>query len=229
MRHRDGGFFDAILFDLDGTLVDTAPDMVAVLQQMQRDQGFDIVDYEVGRSNVSNGAAGLIRIGFPELDEQARQRLHVDFLDRYAGQVCVNSTVFPDLGGLLERLDDVGLPWGVVTNKPERMTEPLLEMLELASRSAATVSGDTLSVRKPDPKPLLHACRIVGVDPGRAVYVGDASRDIEAGRRAGMATVAAAYGYVTLDDDPSIWGADYIAADTLELAQMLLKGVNLST
>lgn len=229
MRHPDGGHFEAVLFDLDGTLIDTAPDMVAVLQALQRSHGLAEVAYDRGRANVSNGAAGLIRVGFPDVDPAARERLHREYLDRYALRVCVESVLFPGLDTLLDLLDRHDLPWGVVTNKPERLTAPLLEQLALAQRSAATVSGDTLSVRKPDPEPLLHACRLADVDPTRAIYVGDASRDIEAGRRAGMTTVAAAYGYITEDDDPAVWGADRIAADTVDLAQILLKGVNLST
>jgi len=216
------------MFDLDGTLVDTAPDMVAVLQQMQLEHDYAGVDYETGRANVSNGAAGLIRVGFPDASDALRERLHVEYLERYAERLCNGSALFPGLGDVLDRLERSGLPWGIVTNKPERLTIPLLEQLDLHGRSAATVSGDTLSVRKPDPAPLVHACDIAGVDPSRAIYVGDASRDIEAGRRAGMGTVAAAYGYITADDDPNQWGADRIARDTVALAKILLKGVNLS-
>lgn len=229
MKHPDGGHFEAILFDLDGTLIDTAPDMVAVLQELQRRHGRSEVEYRHGRANVSNGAAGLIRVGFPDADAAFRERLHREYLERYTLRICVESVLFPGIDPLLGQLDRHGLPWGVVTNKPSRMTVPLLEQLALAERSAATVSGDTLSVRKPDPEPLLHACRLAGVRPARVIYVGDASRDIEAGRRAGMATVAAAYGYITEDDDPAAWGADRIAGDTGDLAQILLKGVNLSS
>jgi phosphoglycolate phosphatase len=115
----------------------------------------------------------------------------------------------------------------VVTNKPHHLTEPLLVALDLLDRAACCVSGDTLPQRKPDPAPLHHACRLAGVEAATAIYVGDSSRDIEAGRAAGMATIAAAYGYVTPDDDATAWGADAIAHDTEELAQMVLKAVNL--
>ena len=225
----DDGYFRAVLFDLDGTLVDTAPDMVAVLQAMQSAHGIEPVPYDDGRSQVSNGALGLLRLGFPEHDIDFGVDLHLEYLDRYAEQLCESSRVFAGLDGLLDQLDEAGCPWGVVTNKPENLTNPLLEALGLLSRSACTVGGDTLPVRKPDPAPLLHACDIAGVDAYRSIYVGDAARDIEAGLRAGMATIAAGYGYITEDDDPREWGADIIAPDTEELAQIVLKAVNLGT
>ncbi|MGB5335378.1 MAG: HAD-IA family hydrolase, partial [Woeseiaceae bacterium] len=124
-------------------------------------------------------------------------------------------------------LDAAGLPWGVVTNKPEYLTNPLLDALGLADRSICAISGDTLPVRKPEPGPILLGCDIAGIEPHRSIYVGDASRDIEAGLRAGAATIAAAYGYITEDDDPREWGADIIAIDPEELTQIVLKAVNL--
>jgi phosphoglycolate phosphatase len=221
--------FDLVLFDLDGTLVDTAPDMVATLQEMQGDHGYDPVAYDLGRSNVSNGAMGLLRIGFPNLDEAERHELVGEYIERYADRLCELTTVFAGIDPLLEYLDDAGCPWGVVTNKPERLTNPLLEQLGLFHRSVCTISGDTLSVRKPEPGPLLLGCDIAGVDVGRSIYIGDAERDIQAGLRAGAATIAAAYGYITEDDDPREWGADIIAIDTEELAQIVLKAVNLES
>jgi len=223
----EDGYFNAVLFDLDGTLVDTAPDMVAVLQAMQRSHGLRPVDYDLGRSQVSNGAMGLLGAGFPELEVSFGDDMHHEFLERYAEMICEDSRVFTGVDNLLDYLDDAGCPWGVVTNKPESLTHPLLDALGLSSRSACIVSGDSLSVRKPDPAPLLLGCDIAGVDAYRAIYVGDAERDIEAGLRAGMATIAAGYGYITEDDDPREWGADIIAIDTEELAQIVLKAVNL--
>ena len=226
MQIQDGAY-DLVLFDLDGTLVDTAPDMVATLQDMQNDHGYDPVSYELGRSNVSNGAMGLLRIGFPDVDEDNRQRMVAEYVERYSERLCEHTTVFAGLDALLDRLDAAGCPWGVVTNKPERLTNPLLEELGLAHRSACTISGDTLPVRKPEPDQLLLGCDIAGVDAYRSVYIGDAARDIEAGLRAGAATIAAAYGYITEDDDPRDWGADIVAIDTEELAQIVYKAVNL--
>lgn len=223
----EDGYFNAVLFDLDGTLVDTAPDMVAVLQAMQTAHGLTPVDYDLGRSQVSNGAIGLLSLGFPELEIEFGDEFHHEYLERYAEMICEESRVFTGMDTLLDSLDDAGCPWGVVTNKPEGLTKPLLDALGLSSRSACIVSGDSLPVRKPDPAPLLHACDIAGVDAYRSIYVGDAARDIEAGLRAGMATIAAGYGYITEDDDPREWGADIIAVDTAELAQIVLKAVNL--
>ncbi|MCG8369419.1 MAG: HAD-IA family hydrolase [Proteobacteria bacterium] len=225
-RLRDGPF-DAVLFDLDGTLVDTAPDMVAVLQAMQAEHGVHPVTYPEGRMQVSNGALGLLRLGFPGIDVEYGGDLHLEYLDRYAGELCAASRVFAGLDELLETLDAAERRWGVVTNKPGRLTRPLLDSLGLASRSACIVSGDSLPVRKPDPAPLLLACDMAGIEPRRAIYVGDAARDIEAGLRAGLGTIAAGYGYITDDDDPRGWGADVIAPDTSELARIVLEAVNL--
>ncbi len=129
---------------------------------------------------------------------------------------------------LLDALDARQCPWGVVTNKPKRMTDPLLDALGLSGRLRCAVSGDTLPQRKPDPAPLLYGCERCAVQPHRAVYVGDAARDIEAVRAAGMRTIAAAYGYIVPGDDPRSWNADAVAADAKELTKMLLKAVNLN-
>ena len=219
--------FDAILFDLDGTLIDTAPDMVAVLLEMLESEGRDPIPYDVVRSFVSNGSAGLIHLGFPDVSEDKHEQLRIEYLDRYEESVCVHSTIFAGLEILLDQFDDKGLPWGVVTNKPARFTKPLLEALGLGDRVACQVSGDTIPERKPHPAPLLLACKQAGVQPTRSVYIGDAARDIEAGQAAGMYTVAAAYGYITDDDNAASWNADVIADDVQELTTMLRKGVNL--
>jgi 2-phosphoglycolate phosphatase len=221
------GKIDAVLFDLDGTLIDTAPDMVAVLSQMQQDRGFDPLPYESARAHVSNGAIGLLRLAFPEAAESDFEALHREYLERYEDAVCIDSRVFPHMPELLDALDSRQCRWGVVTNKPRRLTDPLLAALGLSGRLSCAVSGDTLAQRKPDPAPLLYGCEKAGVPPNRAVYVGDASRDIQAGRAAGMRTIAAAYGYIVPGDDPASWNADAVVADAKELAIMLLKAVNL--
>ena len=222
----DGGI-KAVLFDLDGTLVDTAPDMVRILVEMQNARGAEPVAYELARNHVSNGAIGLIRLAFPEASEQQVAELNVAYLDRYLESVCDRSTLFPELPDLLSRLERANRPWGVVTNKPQRMTDPLLAKLGLLHRAACAISGDTLALRKPDPAPLLYASELIGVAPEQCVYVGDAARDIEAGRAAGMATVAVGYGYITDDDSIQAWGADRTATDTTELTTLLAKAVNL--
>ncbi|MDZ7771021.1 MAG: HAD-IA family hydrolase [Woeseiaceae bacterium] len=217
----------AVLFDLDGTLVDTAPDMVAVLTHMQTSRGDVAVAYDLARSNVSNGAAGLIRLAFPNVDDDEHQSLYDDYLALYAEAVCEQSCLFPDLALLLDDLDHGNRPWGVVTNKPRRLTEPLLAKLNLLERAACAISGDTLPQRKPDPAPMLLASRMLGVEPQRVIYVGDSARDIEAGRAAGMTTVAVSYGYISADDDPGRWNADAIVGDTVELTRLLRTALKL--
>lgn len=219
--------YGAVLFDLDGTLIDTAPDMVAVLQSLQVDHDVAPVSYELGRAYVSNGAVGLLRLGFPDADAERIEALRPEYLARYLDRVSAESTLFAGLETLIDRLERDERPWGVVTNKPRFLTEPLLAALGLLERAACCVSGDTLAERKPHPAPLEHACRIAGLEASQTLYVGDSVRDIEAGRAAGMGTVAAAYGYITPDDDAESWGADVIAGDTEELAQIVLKAVNL--
>jgi 2-phosphoglycolate phosphatase len=226
LTELNGAEYNAVFFDLDGTLVDTAPDMVALLQRLQREHGIDPVSYELGRSYVSNGAIGLLTLGFPELEVQFGDEMHQHFLEQYSESICVESRVFDGLDGLLDQLDEMGCPWGVVTNKPEQLTIPLLTALGLTDRSACIVSGDTLAVRKPDPAPMLLACDIAGVDAQTSIYIGDAERDIEAGQGAGMATIAAGYGYITADDDPREWDADVIAMTTEELTQIILSAVS---
>lgn len=227
MTELNGSEYNAVFFDLDGTLVDTAPDMVAVLQSMQHERGIEPVPYELGRSNVSNGSVRLLTLGFPDIAVEYGDDLHQEFLERYAETLCIDSRVFAGMHDLLQQLDELGCPWGVVTNKPEQLTIPLLAELELDERMACAVSGDTLSVCKPDPAQLLLACDLVGVEPQTCIYVGDAERDIEAGQRAGMATIAASYGYLTQDDDPREWDADVIATTVEELTQIVIKAVSL--
>ncbi len=227
MSPSDSPQLKCVLFDLDGTLVDTAPDMVAILQDMQRERGLQPVSYELGRANVSNGAIGLLGVGFPEAHAEYNSPLHREYLERYEQRVCVDSVVFPGLEELLATLDSYRIPWGIVTNKPERLTTPLLRRLGLDSRTVCTVSGDSLPERKPHPAPMLLACELAGVAPESTIYIGDAARDIQAGRAAGMATIAVAYGYITDDDDVANWDADQIAADTGDLAKIVLKAVTL--
>ena len=203
--------------------------MVAALQELQKANGVDPVPYELGRSHVSNGAMGLLTLAFPDEFITPDSDLMCDFIERYTEQVCDKSTIFEGLDELLLALDDADIPWGVVTNKPAHLTAPIMDMLNLADRSASTVSGDTLPTRKPDPAPLYYACTLADVLPQDCIYVGDALRDIEAGSNAGMATVAAGYGYILADDNPRDWGADEFAGDSHELVQIVLKAVNLSS
>jgi 2-phosphoglycolate phosphatase len=218
----------AVLFDLDGTLVDTALDMVGVLFDMLDTHGGDKLPYELARASVSNGSLALIRLAFPAAEERSQLELQQEYLDRYEKTVCRDSVLFPGMPELIDTLDRNGLPWGIVTNKPGRLTQPLLEQLNILERAACAISGDTLPERKPHPAPLLLASRQIGIKPEKTIYVGDAQRDIEAGRRAGMSTIGVTYGYITAEDDPDLWGADEMAADTKELTKILLKAVNVA-
>jgi len=216
----------AVLFDLDGTLLDTAPDMIFALNAICRDERVPTVAYERARGFVSNGAVGLLRLAFPDFDPARDTELHRRYLDQYADRLAVDTRLFPLLDTLLDSLERAGVPWGVVTNKPRHLTEPLLAALGLRDRSACTVSGDTLPERKPHPRPIQFAleCLSLAAEPGRAVYVGDARRDIESGRAAGTRTIAVRYGYVEPGQDPATWGADHIADTTLELITLLREG-----
>ncbi len=199
----------AVIFDLDGTLVDTAPDLVAVLNRLLVEGGRTRMPYAIARNETSNGAAGLLRLGLgrsaaPDDVERLRPR----FLEIYARCIADGSRLFMGL----ERIDELASRFGlgIVTNKPDAFTKPLLAALELAPRFGCVVSGDRLPQRKPDPAPLKLAATELGLPASRCVYVGDAPRDIEAGRAAGMATIAAAYGYIRPTEDPYAWGADAV-------------------
>ncbi len=218
----------AVLFDLDGTLIDTAPDMVRILQDMLSAHGAPELPYALVRSVVSNGSMGLVRLAFPDAPEPRLLDLQAEYLERYGADVCRDSQLFPGLDALLHALESNDRLWGVVTNKPERMTTPLMDALGLLERAACVVCGDTLPQRKPDPAPLLYAGDQAGVSPNETVYVGDALRDIEAGRAAGMLTIGVQYGYIVEGDSAHDWSADHVAADTGELTTIVKKAVNLT-
>jgi 2-phosphoglycolate phosphatase len=218
--------YEAVLFDLDGTLVDTAPDMVHVLTTMQGRRGRPVSDYDVARNNVSNGSLGLLRMGFPEADDEMLNGMIGEFLSDYRNHLCVDSTIFSPLDELLQEISSKDIQWGVVTNKPTAMTIPLMEALQIQQSAGCIVCGDTLPERKPHPAPMLYAASLINVEPSRVIYVGDASRDIDAGKAAGMMTVSVGYGYITPGDDPESWGADFYAADTLTLVNLLRESLS---
>lgn len=226
MRSAAGSVPAAVLFDLDGTLLDTAPDMIHALNVVCRERAVPEVPFERARPYVSNGAVGLLRLAFPAFDPQRDKTLHQSFLEHYGKRLAVETRLFEPLDALLAGLEARNVPWGVVTNKPAFLTEPLLAALGLHHRSACTVSGDTLPERKPHPRPVSFALECIGAgkDPARAVYIGDARRDIESGRAAGTRTIAVRYGYVEPGQDPATWGADRLVETTVELVNLLLEG-----
>lgn len=215
-----GRAIDAVLFDLDGTLVDSAPDLVAAMQRLCRELAAAEPDARAVRDVVSKGGRAMLRRGLPGLEERRYEELLPRFLDIYAADIAALSRPFDGVDALIEAIEARGARWGVVTNKPGWLARPLVEQLGWSHRSAALVSGDCLAVRKPDPAPVLRACELAGVAPLRAVYVGDDRRDIEAGRAAGLLTVAAAWGYLD-GDDPRTWQADCVVASADELRERL--------
>jgi len=198
-----------VLFDLDGTLLDTAPDLAAALNAVLVENRREPLSFDAIRPVVSHGGIALIALGFelqpsdPEF-EPLRQRL----LDIYRENLSRHTRPFPGMPELLEELEQRGINWGVVTNKPSWLTEPLLKDLQLYERATCIISGDTLNERKPHPAPMLLACRQAGSDPEQCVYVGDAQRDVEAGNSAQMHTLVALFGYFKDDDKPHEWQAD---------------------
>ena len=208
-----------ILFDLDGTLLDTAPDLADALNTVLVENQHSPLPFADIRPVVSHGGIALIELGF-RLDradpafEALRQRL----LEVYRENVSRRTQPFPGITELLDNIEQRGLNWGIVTNKPGWLTEPLLKDLDLFDRAACVVSGDTLNERKPHPAPMLHASELANSRPEECVYIGDAQRDIEAGNNAGMQTLVALFGYLQEEDKPRTWNAN----DMIEHPQDLL-------
>src|SRR3990172_5375049 len=198
-----------ILFDLDGTLADTAPDLAYALNTVLQEEARPALPLATIRPVVSHGSKALLQLGFaigPEDSAYAalRQRL----LTLYLHHIADATRLFPGMLEVLDSIEQAGMRWGVVTNKPASLTEPLLEKLGLSARAACIVSGDTLSQSKPHPAPLLHACNLAASQAHQCLFIGDAQCDIEAGQRAGMKTLVALFGYISAQDDPRRWGAD---------------------
>ena len=211
-----------VLFDLDGTLIDTAPDFIRCLNQLREQHGLAPLPPEQIRRSVSNGARAMIRVGFglePEHPDYTEK--HTAFLDLYEAGVAVETALFEGMDELLRGLEERDIPWGIVTNKPVRFAAPLVEALGLAQRCAAVVCPDHVAQRKPHPEALFLACTQIGAQPETAIYVGDHERDIEAGRNAGMRTIAVRYGYIEEPETVDLWQADLIADTVSDLVKLL--------
>ncbi len=199
---------DCVLFDLDGTLVDTAPDLIACLNKTLQAHDFATVSAAALRPWISHGAMAMINQCLPDQNQQLKQQMLDFMLDSYQHNIAEYSLLFAGMDSLLEQIESLGLKWGVVTNKRERFSLPLMAALGLDKRAACIVSGDTTAFSKPHPEPMFEACRQAKVSAERCVYVGDAAHDISAGKQANMKTLAAVYGYLKPDDQPEAWGAD---------------------
>jgi len=214
--------YKGIFFDLDGTIADTAPDLVAAANQLLIARNLAPKPYEVLRPCASAGARGLIGGAFGiDPDHPDFITLRDEFFTNYEKALLVNSVLFEGIDHLLNQLDSASLPWGIVTNKSERFTNPLTDLMGLRQRAVSTVSGDTTPYSKPHPEPILHAARVANIDPSSSVYVGDDIRDIVAGKAAGMKTIAAAYGYCGCEEPPEAWGADYLVRHPKELLAII--------
>ena len=215
----------AVLFDLDGTLIDTAADFIRIIQDMCRDKQCDVVAADLIRTQVSEGARAMVKLVYPELDVEDpvflahRQR----FLDVYGDDIAVETDLFDGMYPLLEALESQNIPWGIVTNKPRWLSEALLKALNLTERCAVLVCPEDVSKTKPDPEPMYLAAKRIQIQPENCIYVGDHPRDIDAGRHAQMYTILAAYGYLPLQhkDDLTAWQADCIVNTVAELQQVI--------
>ena len=214
--------FGAVLFDLDGTLIDSAPDLAGAANDLRSSRALDPLPYELLRPLVGTGARGMVGAAFGlGPGDEGYETLRVEFLQRYEQRMVRHTTVFADMHAVLVALEERALPWGIVTNKALRYAAPLTQALGLHLRAAVLVAGDSTPHAKPHPAPLLAAAEHLGVAPTRCVYVGDDLRDIEAGRAAGMATLAAGWGYHGKGAPIVDWGADAVMPNPRDLLNWL--------
>ncbi len=214
-----------VLFDLDGTLADTAPDLGYALNQQRLARGMSELPIEAVRSQASSGARGLLKVGFDmEPGQSGYDAMRDEFLDIYEENVARSSRLFPGIPALLDQIERRALRWGIVTNKAKRFTFPLLRALELMERAQCVICGDTTPNPKPHPAPLLAAADMLGVPPRQCIYVGDDERDVQAGHGAGMPVVVARYGYLGNGTLPEQWGADGFIDAPADLLGVLFDG-----
>lgn len=211
----------AVLFDLDGTFADTAPDLGWTINAMRGKRGLPPVPLADTRKVTSLGARGLLGVGFGIGPDHADyQAMREEFLALYANNLCRDTVLFPGMARLIDALEQKNILWGIVTNKAERFAKPLIEQLGYAARTACIIGGDTTAHMKPHPAPLVAAATAIGVSPDHCHYVGDDRRDIEAGRAAGMRTVAVRFGYLN-GSNPDDWGADAVVSTPGEIEKLL--------
>lgn len=214
--------FSAVLFDLDGTLVDTAPDLAFALNSLLVEQGQEPLAYEDIRPAASHGSIALLKLGFnlsPEDDNF--KSLQQRFIELYQDNIDRETALFEGMEEVITKLEANNISWGIITNKPAFLTDPLVAKLGLVDRAACVVSGDTTAHSKPHPAPMLHACDLINHDPHDCLYIGDAQRDIEAGKNAHMKTITARWGYLSEHDKPENWQADAIIDHPSEILQWI--------
>ena len=222
MNARMNHPIDAVLFDLDGTLIDSAPDLAGAANDLRAQRGLDALPYESLRPMVGAGARGMVGVAFGlRPGEDGFEPLRDAFLARYAERMLERTRVFDAVEPVLQMLSAAGVPWGIVTNKVTRYAEPVVRGLGLEARAGVLIAGDTTAHAKPHPAPLLEAARRLGRDAGRCVYVGDDVRDVQAGRAAGMATLAAGWGYLGQGEPIDDWGADAVLEEPSQLLNWL--------
>ena len=212
----------AVLFDLDGTFADTAPDMALALNRLLQRHGRASLPPDAVRPHVSSGSRGMLAVGFGlQPFDAGYDALRREYLDLYAEDICRHTQPFPGIQQLIDALHSRGVAWGIVTNKPGWLTDPLLAAMALKPAPDCIVSGDTVARAKPHPDPLLHACALIAHAPERCWYIGDDERDIVAGRAAGMGTLVAGYGYLGTASHPRDWGADGLIEHPLDILDWL--------
>ncbi len=212
----------AVLFDLDGTFADTAPDLAAALNHVRATRHLSPLSLEVLRPQASHGSRGLLKVGFDiEPDAPDYNALRDIFLDYYARNICIHTKLFANTAELIDELERRNIKWGIVTNKPHRFTVPLMKALGYAGRAACLISGDTYASAKPHPEPLLKACEIIGVSPAQCLYLGDDIRDMQVANAAGMRGIIANYGYVSDDVSIENWNAHGSINRPTELLNLL--------
>lgn len=218
-----GAALEIVVFDLDGTLVDTADDFIPVVQQLREEYALPPLEPARIRRSVSNGSRALVSLALGlEPGQPAHDVARARLLELYGAILGRHARLYPGMAALLGQLEARGIAWGIATNKPRAYTLPLLEGLGLQPAPGAVLCPDDVTQPKPHPESLLRICAALGRRPGRGIYAGDHLRDIEAGRRAGTYTIAAAYGYIEERDDPARWDADALAADSEQLAALII-------
>ncbi len=206
-----------VLFDLDGTLIDSAADLGAALNAVLLSENRAPLPLQLIRPHVSDGSHALIQLGFGSTRGAKHEHRRQQLLESYQQSPCRQTTLFPSIAASLDYLEAHSIPWGIVTNKPGYLTEPILCRLQLNSRARCVVCADTVGYSKPHPQPLLHAAKLLRTKPHHCLYIGDSKRDIEAGKSAGMKTAVAIYGYIAADQDPTQWGADWVVPSPASL------------